>query len=119
MQQLAHLGRAEDQNGPAGLDDGVAATRGGLNLLDLTESPVHAGGKVLVDVFEVFDDADLVAVAGEEGGDLLVVHGTVDGTLGDLEAVHVNNGQYSTRLSWVNVLVTVPCAVYLGSGAKS
>ena len=44
----------------------------------------------------------------KEGRDFLVVHGTVDGTLGDLEAINVDDGEDSTRLCRVNVLVAMP-----------
>ena len=108
MQQQAHLGRAEDQNGPAGLNDGVTAAGSSLNLLDLAKSPVHAGSEVLVDVLEVLDDTNLVTVAGEECCDLLVVHRSVDGTLRDLEAVDVHDRQDRARLGRVDVLVAVP-----------
>ena len=106
----AYLRCTEDQNGPAGLDDGVTAAGSSLNLLDLAKSPVHAGSEVLVDVLEVLDDANLVAVASEESCDLLVVHRAVDGSFGDLEAVHMDNRQNRPRFCGVDVLVTVPCA---------
>ena len=44
----------------------------------------------------------------EESGHLLVVHAAVDGTLGDLEAVYVNDRQDCTRLCGVDILVAVP-----------
>ena len=60
-------------------------------------------------MLEVLNNADLVAVACEEGRDLLVVHGTVDGTLRDLETVDVHDRQDRARLGGVDVFVTVPC----------
>ena len=105
----AYLRRTEDENGPAGLDDGVTAAGSSLNLLDLAKSPVHAGSEVLVDVLEVLDDANLVTVAGEESCDFLVVHRTVDCTLRDLEAVHMNDWQDRAGLGGIDVLVAVPC----------
>ena len=111
----AYLRCTEDQNGPAGLDDGVTAAGSSLNLLDLAKSPVHAGSEVLVDVLEVLDDADLVAVAGEECCDLLVVHRTVDGSLRDLEAIHMNDRQDRAGLGGIDVLVCVPCTTDIRS----
>ena len=44
----------------------------------------------------------------KESRDFLVVHGAVDGTLRDLEAINVDDGEDSARLCRVNVLVAMP-----------
>jgi hypothetical protein len=60
------------------------------------------------DVLKVFDEATLVAISSEEGDHFFVVHAAIDGTLRDLEAIDVNNGDHGTRLSRIDVLGGVP-----------
>ena len=62
----------------------------------------------MVDVVQVLNKADLISVTAEESTHFLVVHGTVNGTLGNLEPIDVNNGNDSAGLGGVNVLVSVP-----------
>ncbi len=59
-------------------------------------------------------DADLVAVAAEQTGNLLVVHAAKDGPLADLESVGVQDGDDGPRFAWVEVLDGVPCSVGRG-----
>ena len=78
------LGSSHDDHGPPGLGDGFTRSSGGLNLLDLLESPFHGCGHVVVDIDVVFvirttlgkcsvlDDSDLVSITGEEAGKLVV-----------------------------------------------
>jgi hypothetical protein len=47
----------------------------------------------------------------EERGEFLIVHGAVDCTFRNLEAIDVDDREHSTRLCRVNVLVTVPGAI--------
>lgn len=58
-----NLGRTENEHRPARLDNGAARACGLLNLLDLLQCPFHRRGEIEVDVFEVLDEADLVAVS--------------------------------------------------------
>ena len=44
----------------------------------------------------------------EESNDLFVVHGSINGPLGNLETVDMDNGDYRPGFSGVDVLVTVP-----------
>ena len=62
-QAATNLRSAHEQNGPAGLDNGAATASRLLDLVDLIEGPLHRGSEVLVDVLEVLNEADLVAVA--------------------------------------------------------
>ena len=62
-----NLGGAEDQNGPARLDDRVTAASSLLDLVDLLESPLHGGSEVIIDVLAVLNEAALVAVATAGG----------------------------------------------------
>ena len=58
----AYLRCTEDQNGPAGLDNGVARAGGLLDLVDLLKSPLHGGSEIVIDVLGVLDEASLVTV---------------------------------------------------------
>lgn len=78
------LGGSHDDHGPSGLGDGFSRSRGGLDLFNLFESPLHGYSHVVVDVdimlvirtalgeSSVLDDSNLVAVAGEQAGELKV-----------------------------------------------
>lgn len=79
--------------------------------MNLVESPLKAGSEILIDVVEILNNPHLVAVTSEERCNLFVVHGTVDGTLGDLETVDVHDGNDSAGFGGVEVLVAVPCAM--------
>ena len=46
--------------------------------------------------------------ARKEGSNFLVIHDAIDGPLGNLETVDMDNGDDRSRLSRVDVLVTVP-----------
>lgn len=105
------LRRAQQYDGPARLHDGVSGARSLLDVLDLGERPVERGGEVMVDVGEVFDEARLVTVAGEERDELFVVHAPVDGALADLEAVDVHDREHCAGFAGVEVFVAVPGAV--------
>jgi len=59
----------------------------------------------------VSDDRNLVAVTSEKGGNLLIVHASVDGSLADLETIHMNDRQNRSRLLRVDVLGGMPGAV--------
>ena len=110
------LGSSHDNHGPPGLGDGFTGSCGGLDLLDLFQSPFHGCGHVVVDVDvvlivgttlgkgSVLDNSDLVTVTSEQAGKLQVVHGTSDGPLSDLVAVGVQDGDDGTTLCGVDVL---------------
>lgn len=94
--------------------------------MDLFDGPVHGSGHILVYMIEVFDETDLVAVATgdrsvreqgekrimipEESDEFEIVHTSVDGAFGDLEAVDVYDGYYGSGFGWIDVFVSVPCA---------
>jgi len=98
----------EDEDGPARFYDGVPAACCLLDNGNLCEAPFERCSEVVVEVWEVGDDADLVAVAGEEGDDFLVVHGSEDGAFRDFEAVDVEDGEDGTRFGRVDVLEAMP-----------
>jgi len=110
------LGSSHDNHGPPGLGDGFTGSCGGLDLLDLFQSPLHGCGHVVVDVdvvlivgttlgqCSVLDNSDLVTVTGEQAGKLQVVHGTSDGPFSDLVSVGVQDGDNGTTLCGVDVL---------------
>jgi hypothetical protein len=110
------LGSSHDNHGPPGLGDGFTGSSGGLDLLDLFQSPLHGCGHVVVDVDvvliigtslgkgSVLDNSDLVTVTSEQAGKLQVVHGTSDGPLSDLVAVGVQDGDNGTTLCGIDVL---------------
>lgn len=110
-QEATHLGRAHDEHGPPRLHLRLSAARVLLDLVYLAERPLQARGHVLVDVLEVLDEAHLVAVAGEERRELLVVHRAVDRALRDLESVDVHDRDHRARLGGVDVLVPMPRAM--------
>ena len=107
-----HLWSTKDDDRPAGFEDRLAFTSRLLDGSDDTQSPLKRSGHVLVEVRKIIaHDSNLIAVAGKEGNKLLVIHATVDGTLADLEAVYMNNGQNSSRFPGIDVLGGVPCTV--------
>ena len=55
-------------------------------------------------------DPNLVAITSKEGSDLLIIHATIDGPFANLETVHVNDGQDSSRFLRVDVLGSMPSA---------
>lgn len=78
---------------------------------DDTQSPLQRDGHILVEVCKIAaHNSNLVAVTGKKGGKLLVIHATVDGSFADLEAVHMNDRQNSSRFLGIDVLGSMPSA---------
>lgn len=103
-----NLGSLEHNHRPARFDKALSAARPALDGLDFVHAPLQSGIQFMVDFIQVIDDADLVAVAGEEAEELLVVHAAEDGALADLEAVKVQDGNDSARLGRVKILDGMP-----------
>lgn len=57
--------------------------------MDFADRPRDRAVKIRINILEVLDNADLIAISGEEGNQLLVIHATEDCTLADLKAVDV------------------------------
>ena len=112
MDHRTHLWSTEDDNRPSWFEDGLALASGLLDGSNDTQGPLERSSQILIDVSKIISyDPNLVAVTGEKGCDLLVVHAPVDGSLADLETVHVNDRQNSPRLLRVDVLGGMPSAV--------
>lgn len=76
--------------------------------MNLAQCPLERGTHVGVDIIEIFDEPALITVSAEEGDHLLVIHAAINGSFTDLKAVDVDDGDHSTRLGRVDVLVSVP-----------
>ena len=91
------LGGSENNHGPSRLHDRlVVLSRSLLDLLDLGHSPFQRALQVVINVLEVLHNTHLITVATEQARNLLVVHASKDGTLRDLEAVDMQNGDDGT-----------------------
>ena len=109
---------AEENHGPSWLCDRLSRPSGLLDLLDLIDGPLHGrcevdlqrviGSITVVSEISIVDNGALVTIAGEEGGDLLVIRGTHQSSLRDLEAVGVQDRKDSSTFCWVEELVCVP-----------
>jgi hypothetical protein len=78
------LGGSHDNHGPPGLGDGFTGSRGGLDLLDLFQGPLHRCSHVVVDgdvllivgailgQSSVLDNSNLVSVTSEQAGELVI-----------------------------------------------
>lgn len=60
------FGGSEDEHWPARLHNRVSSPGGGLNLLDFSESPLHRGSDIVIQVWKIRNNANLVAVTAEE-----------------------------------------------------
>jgi hypothetical protein len=63
-----------------------------------------------IDIFEVFNEADLVAVSTKQGRELFVIHAAENGALANLEPVEMKDRKDGARLFGINVLDSVPGA---------
>lgn len=63
-----------------------------------------------INIVEVFNEANLVAVSTKQGRELLVIHAAENGALANLEAVEMKDWKDGARLFGINVLDSVPGA---------
>jgi hypothetical protein len=91
------LGSPQDEDRPPGFNDRIPASCSLLYIFYFTDGPVHGGSEIIVDVFELLYEADLVSVpaiassrgihntsstyAREKGGQFFVIHGAIDRAL--------------------------------------
>lgn len=97
---------AEDNHRPPRFGDGLTRPSCLLDLPDFGQGPLHRRSHVVVNCFvrlgvgrvaSVLDDPDLVAVAGEEAGELEVVHGTGDGAFSNLQSAMMRESSPCSR----------------------
>lgn len=89
----------------------MTATSSALDIFDLTEGPLHRRTHICINILQIFHESWLIAVAGEQTGQLSVVHATVNCAFADLEAIDMDDGKYGPRLPRIDIFVRVPCPV--------
>ena len=87
--------------------------------MDFTNRPTHGTVEIRVNVVQVLDDTNLVAISSEKRSNFLVVHAAKNGSLANLEPIDMQNREYSPRLCRVDVFNGMPRAVWISTDIES